>query len=270
MHLKKLTVQDIKLFEKLKQKKYRNREKKFLIEGMNLIEECIKSDYYKNKMEKIILREDAGSKSSENRLREIGYFRNVHTLDESRFKKISETVASQGIIGIVDMTESSIAETEISDKDRLIIVLENISDPGNLGTIIRNCYWFSVDKIIISKNSADIFNSKVIRSTQGALFHSKIKTDADIEAELEYLNRKNVSIFLTDLKAEKYCHEYDFSKFNKSAFVFGNESSGLSEKIIENKNYHKLKIKGFSSCESLNVAVSSGIILNEYKKSCPK
>jgi len=103
----------------------------------------------------------------------------------------------------------------------------------------------------------------------GALFNLNIRENVNVEKETEFYYSKNYNVYLTGLSADKFSDEADFKNDRGSVFVFGNESSGLSKKILDNKNYIKIKIRGYSNCESLNVAVSSGIILNEYKKSCP-
>ena len=98
---------------------------------------------------------------------------------EKNFDKISDTVNPQGIIAVVKKPEHA-SRMHNSEKNKLIIALDNINDPGNLGTIIRSCYWFNVDKILISRNSVDLYNSKVIRASQGAIFHTDITNEGDL------------------------------------------------------------------------------------------
>lgn len=265
-----MTNQELKLYEKLKRKKFRIQEKKFLIEGYNLIEECLNSDYYKTNLIKIILREDISNEKVIKNLKSTSVIPEVINLSKNKFDKLSDTENPQGIIGVVKIPADNIDYNKKTGSEKLIVVLDNVNDPGNLGTIIRNCYWFNADKLIIGKNSADVYNSKVIRSSQGAIFHINFKFEADIERELENLFNASFGIFVTDLHADTFSDEMNYKEYDKCVFVFGNESAGVSEKILGNKNFNKIKIKGYSGCESLNVAVSTGIILNDYKKSCPE
>ena len=260
-----MTIADIKLIEKLKQKKYRDTENKFLIEGIHLIEECLKSDLYKKNLEKIIVRNDFENETAIENIKKANHFADIEFLDESKFSKLTETVTSQGIIGIVSKPVTDF-DTDKNNENLITVALENINDPGNLGTIIRSCHWFGVDEVIVSKNSADIYNSKVIRASQGSIFFINIKTETDIENELENYKKKDYEIMISDLKADKYLSETEFEKTKNYVIVFGSESNGVSEKISNNKSYEKFKIKGNSECESLNVGVAVGIVLNEFRK----
>lgn len=264
-----LTKEKLKLIHKLNQKKFRQKEKKFLIEGINLIEECIKSPYFRNNLEMILIRDDCKNDKTVRKICSDADLPEIIVLKNSEFKKLTDTVNSQGIAGVVKIPENISTGTDLTSDKGLIVLLEGISDPGNLGTIMRNCYWFGVNELIVGKNSAEVFNPKVVRSSQGALFNLNIRDNADIENELIRLSENSFNVYLTDLNARLYSDEVNFSLHEKTAFVFGNESAGLSQKILSNKNYQKIKIRGFSNCESINVAVSTGIILNEYKKSCP-
>lgn len=263
-----LTKEKLKLISKLNQKKFRQMERKFVIEGFNLIEECIKSGFYRNNLEMIILREDVKYNNAVKKIFTDADYPEVFVLKKSEFKKLSNTVNSQGILGIVKFPEFNSERFEITSGKMLIVLLDGINDPGNLGTIIRNCYWFGVNELMIGKNSADVFNPKVVRSSQGALFNMRIRDNADIDKELLRLLENKFIIYITDLNAKQFSDEVNFRKHEKIAFVFGNESAGVSENLLHNENYNKIKIRGYSNCESLNVAVSTGIILNEYKKSC--
>lgn len=261
-----MTKNELKYYEKLKQKKFRDEENKFLIEGVHLIEECLKSESYKDNLEKIFVRENFSNSSSIEFIRSVNHYADIVIIDDIRFSKLTETVTSQGIIGVVSKPESSDKKTFVKEKGAVVVAAENINDPGNLGTIIRTCHWFGADELIISKNSADIFNSKVIRASQGSVFFVEIKTDADLENDLKEFKTADYEILVTDLKSQKSISEMDFSKEKNYVIVLGNESSGVSGIIKENKDYTKVKIDGFSGCESLNVSVTAGIILYEITK----
>jgi TrmH family RNA methyltransferase len=260
------TLNDVKYYAKLKLKKYRDREGKFLIEGIHLIEECLKSEKYRNNLEKIFVREDFQNDKAFEIIRSYNHIADIEIIDEIKFSKITETVTSQGLIGVVSKLSGEISKVTSEETSIIKVVLDSINDPGNLGTILRNCHWFGADEVIVGINSADIYNSKVLRSSQGAVFNLNISNETEIENELVNLKAKGFEIIITDLKAENYLSEFTIEKNKKFALVFGNEASGISENITVNKNYKHLKIKGFSDCESLNVSVTSGIFLYTFRK----
>ena len=257
---------DLKYFEKLKQKKYRDEENKFLIEGVHLIEECLKSDIYRSKLEKIFVREDFNNDKAFESIKNSDHYAEIDFIPVSKFSKLSETVNSQGIIGLISKPDVTINRAKKENENLIVIAIESINDPGNLGTIIRNCHWFGIDELIIGNNSVDVYNSKVIRSSQGALFFVNIKNEVDFQTELENYSSDNFEILVTDLNAEKHLTEIEIDKAKNYVIVFGGESTGVTESISGNENYSKMKIKGYTDCESLNVAVTSGIIMYEFRK----
>ncbi|MBZ0202921.1 MAG: RNA methyltransferase [Ignavibacteria bacterium] len=163
---------------------------------------------------------------------------------------------------------------ESNIKGDLVIALDRISDPGNLGTIIRTAYWFNVSTIILSKDSADPFNQKVLRSSQGGVFNTNIIEDADLLMELQNLKSKGYKIYLFTLDASnslsKLAESEEFCKSGeseKSVLVFGNESSGISEEILgSDDEFISIKIDGYTDSESLNIGISCGIALYEFRK----
>lgn len=257
---------DLKYYEKLKQKKYRDEENKFLIEGVHLIEECLKSELYRSKLEKILVREDFNNDKAFESIKHSDHYAEIDFIPVSKFSKLSETVNSQGIIGLVSKPVVASNKAKKDNSNYIIIGIESINDPGNLGTIIRNCHWFGIDELIIGNNSVDVYNSKVIRSSQGALFFVNIKNEVDFKTELENYRSDNFEILVTDLNAGNHLSEIKIDKTQNYLIVFGGESTGVSAGISGNTNYSKMKIKGFSDCESLNVAVTSGIIMYEFSK----
>ncbi len=253
-----MTANELKYYQKLKQKKFRESEDKFLIEGVHLIEECLNSKYYSSSLEKVFIREDFDIDLLIKKFGSIQF----EILEEKKFNHLSETVSSQGLIGVV--FKQALIDNKSKDSS-LIVALDNINDPGNMGTIIRTCYWFNVGSVFISSNSVEIFNSKVIRSSQGAMFNLILRNNLDLPAELEIYYDNEFEIILTDPGSEKDISGMKFDANKKYIVVFGNEANGISETILRNKNYRKVKIKKFNRCDSLNVAVSAGIILNEIK-----
>ncbi len=257
-----MTKNQIKNIQKLKQKKYRLLEKKFIIEGSHLIEECIKSSIFKELVDFIIIQKNFKNTGLIDKLNRYKY--KLEYVEPKTFNKISDTENPEGIIGIINMP-GEIREENL--KDDVIICLDCINDPGNLGTILRTCWWFGIKKVIISKDSSDIYNPKVLRASQGAIFNISIKTDINLNEYLEYLYKENYLIYLTTLNTENLLTKEKFRGDKKYAIVFGNEVKGISKTLLGNNNYKTIKINSFTNCESLNVSVAAGIILSYLKLS---
>jgi RNA methyltransferase, TrmH family len=252
-----LNNETLKNYIKLKQKKYRDESGQFLIEGLHLVEECLKSKFYKKNIEMIFIRKDFSDENIMNKLRGI----ETEILSEFDFSRLSETENPQGIIGLVNKSEHMPAQN-----NKIICALDNLNDPGNLGTIFRLCWWFGIDNILISRNSVDIFNSKVIRASQGAMFNLIIREKVDLPSELINLSNNNYEVLITDLKTKSTLHDYKFGKEKNYILVFGNEANGISPEIRNVQEFTKIKIDSYTNCESLNVASSAAIIFYELRK----
>ena len=254
-----LSKNGLKYYSSLRQKKIREDEGKFLIEGFHLLEECLRSSYF---LECVMVSESVSFEKNSKLLSELEKKKiTVHYLKESHFNKLADTENSQGIAAAVLTKQDKYYESLY--KSGLIIALDKINDPGNMGTIIRTAYWFGVDSVIISEDSVDIYNPKVLRSTQGALFHIDIYNDVNLLKTLENLKKHGLSIYLLDAKAEKNIG--GITPGDKTILVFGNEAGGISEDIL-NKGYERVKIKGFTNCESLNVSAACAIALYEFTR----
>lgn len=189
----------------------------------------------------------------------------VEPLPEKLFNKLTDTESSQGIVGVVKHPKVKQGGKEPG----IILALDKINDPGNLGTIIRTAYWFGVPEILLSSNSADPYNPKVIRATQGGIFHTQIFEDADLLSEFKKLKANGYEIYLFTLDAKQTLSQILKSdksdKSDKSVIVFGSEAHGISEELL-NADFEKVKIEGYSGSESLNVAIAAGIALYEFRK----
>ena len=258
-----MSIFSYKYYEKLKQKKYRREIKKFLIEGDNLVFECLESERYRDSIEAVFVRRDYENGTLLKKIyTEIPNVR-VEDLTESVFNKLSETVSPQGIIACVRNIETP--EINGSFNSDLIIALDNINDPGNLGTIIRTCYWFGVKEILLGNDTVDHLNPKVIRASQGAVFHTDLYRTEDLKESLLEIESKDRHVYLMDVDSEMNISDIGIDTLNKCVLVFGNESNGISREISSENKFKSMKIKGYSECESLNVAVSAGIAIYEFR-----
>lgn len=242
MTITSLNNPTIKEISKLKNKKYRDLTNTYLAEGEHLVEEAYKN----NILTKIILLEDTI----------CNYDIEKIYVTKEVMKKLTELDTPNKIIGIVKKN----TPLPIGNK---ILILDNIQDPGNLGTIIRSSVAFDIDTIVLSPNTVDIYNPKVIRSTQGMIFYTNIIT-LELKEFINEIKTKNYTIFGTNVRNGKNIKEITLPE--KFALVLGNEGQGVS-KEIESLCDDNIYIKMSSKCESLNVSVATSILLYEvYNK----
>ena len=147
-------------------------------------------------------------------------------------------------------------------KGNHILALDNIQDPGNLGTIIRSAVAFNIDTIILSQNTVDLYNSKVLRSTQGMIFNINIVV-SDLEKEIKELKNKNYKILTTKVDGGKLIKNIE--KKEKFVIIIGNEGNGVSEQLQQLSDEY-IYIKMNEKCESLNAAIATSIILYELSR----
>ena len=235
----------VKYWVSLKDKKNRDINKEYIIEGEHLVLEAYKNGYLKT----VIYCNNLNLK-----------FNNIETIEVSRnvIEKISSIPSPQNIIGIASYFNE--LNTDIDDK---IIILDGVQDPGNAGTIVRNSLAFSYNLVFFSNNSVDIYNSKFIRATQGYFYSLKIirgdiinfchkLIDNDYDIITTYLDDSSIDINKTTPK-EKY------------ALIFGNEGQGVSKEILDIST-KKVIINMNKKVDSLNVAVASGIVMFQFSK----
>jgi RNA methyltransferase, TrmH family len=251
-----ITKNELKYYASLNQKKFRRLEKKFLVEGEKIVYEGISSGF---PCEIVLATNDfiEGNDKLRNVIKQR-YIR-LEVIKNQDFEKISDTKSPQGIAAVFEARENKFEHDKIT-KENLIVYLDNISDPGNAGTILRTCDWFGVKSVLLSRNSADHLNPKVIRSSMGSIFHLNILENAD--KYLQLLKEKGFKIISSDLDGKNI---FKFNKAGKSILVLSNESSGPSPEIIMMAE-EKITIPGKGKAESLNVASAAAIILAQFTK----
>ncbi len=226
---------------KLTESKYRKKSGTFLIEGEHLVCEAIKH----NRLKTLILKEN-----SQTSIR----FSKELILNEKCFNQLSQTVSSNTVMG-----ECTI-ENRYNEVSKRILMCERIQDPGNMGTLIRSACAFGFDQIICTPDCVDIYNEKVIRSTQGALFQIPIQTQ-DID-ELKSYKEKGYTIYGTGFK-DSIALENVKKEF-PCVILLGNEGQGLSEKALSlSSSILSIEMHDF---DSLNVAVAGGILMYAFRK----
>ncbi len=234
---------EIKLITSLHQKKYRIKHGLFVAEGAKLIADLFHSNL---KLKYFFAQEGTlpGLPSPE-------------YLSEKELQKMSALKNTNGWLAVFQIPD----EETIPDDD-LIVVLDTVRDPGNLGTIIRLCDWFGVKHLVCSEDTVDSFNPKVVQSTMGSIARVTIHYTSIVE----FLTTTKLPIFGAVLEGDNV---YKTSLPEAAVLVMGSEANGISESILTKLN-HRITIPNFrksEGAESLNVATATGILLNEFRRS---
>ena len=245
---------ELKYYSSLLIKKFRNSENKFLAEGKKIVSEGLNSQL---RCELIFVNHEFAGSETEfmKELKSSGIPAEI--LKNSDFIRLSDTRSPQGIAAVFNKKKFEF-DREFDTKTSHVVLLENISDPGNLGTIIRNCDWFGIKEIITDRNCADIYNPKVIRASAGSVFHVKIFEDADASGILPVLKSSGYSILCADTEGENI---FELENVKKSVLIFANEANGPTAHIL-NYTDTKVTIPRIGKAESLNVASASAVILS--------
>ena len=248
----------IKHVKKLKDKKYRDKSNEYVIEGIKLIKEALQE---KAQINQIVICEDCEKSGilSDDLKYEIAKQECIY-VPQNIFKTISEVSTPQGILAIVQKNNVEAQSSEIDYNEDIIIALDDIQDPGNLGTILRTVDSVGLKQILVSKGTADSYNQKVVRSTMGAIFRVKIIECENLSETLKQVKKHKYEVLATSLQTTNSIYDIDY---NKKVIVIGNEANGVSKEILDLADV-KVKIPMLGKTESLNASVATGIMLYEY------
>ena len=245
----------IKHIRKIKKKKYRDEFNEYVIEGVKIVEEAIKENV---KIKQVIVCNDT-TKTYEiptHIMLEIAKYDCIYVTDKI-FNLITQVTNPQGIMAIIEKNNEN---NEIDYSQEIIVALDDVQDPGNLGTILRTVDSIGLNQIVVSKGTADAFNSKVVRSTMGAIFRIKIIEKEDLIKTIKDMRKHHFKLLVTSLQTENSIYDIDFYK---KIIVIGNEANGVSKEIQEIAD-EKAKIPMLGRTESLNASVAAGIVMYEY------
>jgi rRNA methylases len=237
----------IKQLIKLKQKKYRDETQTFLIEGYHLVEEALKM----NCVSLLIKSEDCFDSID---------FKDKLIVSTAIIEKLSFSKKPQPVMALCHYLDFDI-DYSLAQK---ILILDDVQDPGNVGTLIRTALAFNYDGILISNKNADIYNDKVIRSTQGAIFKIPI-IKTNLIKEINLLKEFNFNIIGTSLNKSILLDELKLNNTQKLVVILGNEGSGISQEVLKKVDI-SIKIPISKQVESLNVAVAGAIVLYHLNK----
>ncbi|UMB62085.1 RNA methyltransferase [Lutibacter sp. A80] len=238
-----LSKNQLKLITSLRKKKYRVTTNLFIAEGIKVVNEFLGSKF---ELEHLFCVDDTDFTNHEN----------VTVISESDLKKASSLATPNNVIAIFKIPVSNFIE-----KEGLVLALDAINDPGNLGTIIRLCDWFGIDQLICSKDTVDCYNAKVVQASMGSLtrvgvFYTDLK---------DYLSNTNKAKYATLMNGENV---YKTTLPKDAVLVMGNEANGISTPILKLLD-NAISIPRFGSLqqtESLNVATATAILLSEFKR----
>lgn len=245
-----LSRNEIKLIKSLQNKKEREEQRLFVAEGAKLCEELMTAPNFR--IDRIFYTESV-EPVSEQKTEWI-------KISASDMERISGLVNPPGILAVVHFPNS--LRDQLATDENFMLALDDIKDPGNLGTILRTADWFGIKTVYASLNSVDLFNPKVIQASMGAVFRIHYQT-TDLNTELNKLKSLGYKILGADMKGESL---YSFRFPQKSVLVMGSESHGLSKEVSSLLD-SRITIPSFGQTESLNVGVAAAIIISHVKNS---
>lgn len=238
----------VKEWKKLHTKKGRDQAKMFLVEGKHLVEEALK---YHIEIEEILVSErlDVPREWDVSNV-------SITYVTEKVLKELSETETPQGIIAICKQSEA-----DKTHKFDTLLLVDRVQDPGNLGAIIRTADATGISAVIIGEGSADLYNGKTVRATQGSIFHLPI-WKGDLMEWINICKQENITVYGTSLQGAKSYTSVESDK--RFALIVGNEGAGVSKELLEHTKQN-LFIPIYGKAESLNVVVATGILLYHLK-----
>ena len=240
-----ISKNQLKLITSLSQKKYQQKHQLFIAEGIKVVQEIVNAAF---SVERIFCTDDFSITISEDKITRIS---------DADLKKISNLKTPNKVLGLFKIPDEDSIKNE-----GLILALDTLNDPGNLGTIIRLCDWFGITQLICSKETVDCYNQKVVQASMGSLTRVSIRY-IDLE---EYLQETNLPTFIADMDGENV---YKINLPKEGILILGNEANGLSENI-KTLVKNKISIPRFGEIqqtESLNVATATAILLSEFRRS---
>lgn len=237
--------------------KERRKDEVFVVEGAKMFEEAPVDWIVKAYVTESFLQKYA-SKEVEAKLKQVPF----ETVSEDVFSKMSDTKTPQGILCVMKWPQYSL-EDITRDSKGVYVLLEDIQDPGNLGTIIRTGEGAGISGIIMTRETVDIFNPKVIRATMGSVYRVPFIYVDSMQEAITMLQQKDIKVYAAHLKGECYYDAYDYT--TGSAFLIGNEGNGLKKTTADLANVY-VKIPMSGKVESLNAAIATSLFMYEAKR----
>ena len=240
----------------------RHKDKVFVVEGTKMYQEAPEStirEVYVSRGYMERLRQADGAEHGNERLSDKLAGTGYEEVADEVFAKMSDTRTPQGILAVIEQPKYEL-NLLLAEENPLFVILENIQDPGNLGTILRTGEGAGVTGVIMSDNTVDIFNPKVIRSTMGSIFRVPFLYEANLSRVMERFREAGIAAYAAHLQGKVY---YDGGSFRgPTAFLIGNEGNGLTEELAgAADSYLKIPMEG--AVESLNAGVAAALLMYE-------
>ncbi len=246
--MEKLSINKLKWIRNLHSKKFRDSEGYFIAEGEKILAEIL--EFAPASIFLIVCTQESLEK-----IKQRDPF-DIFIASPSEFERVSLLKSPQGILVVL---KNTLSEEKLLDQNKSTLVLDNIQDPGNLGTILRTADWFGINQIYCSENTVDCFNPRVVQASMGSLFRLTINY-GDLS---EFFSKQTLPIYGALLEGES-CFKVKIKE--NAILIIGNEGSGISKEIIT-KIQHPITIPRTGNGESLNVAVACGVLLSQWRKS---
>ncbi|HET8828841.1 MAG TPA: RNA methyltransferase [Pelobium sp.] len=243
-----ISKSQISLIKSLHQKKYRKEHQLFIVEGFKAISEFISSDFVINS---IFCTPEFSAKVAI-----LSNKQKVYEVSINELQKISTLQTPQGILAVVEMPKNK--KITCTDIEEMVLVLDGVQDPGNLGTIIRTADWFGIKQLICSEDCVEVYNPKVVQATMGSLIRVKVA----YQPLAELLSKSDLPKYGTLLKGENI---FNTKWETKGFLILGSEGKGISDEILELIT-HPVTIPGGKHTESLNVAIAGAICCAEMSR----
>jgi len=252
-----ISKNDLQYYSSLLKKKHRKAENKFIVEGNKSVLEGINS---KNECEIVFVTHKFSKENHQTIAEIVKKKKKIEILKQNEFLKIADTETPQGIAAVFIKPDFK-PQTNLLLNESIVVLLDNISDPGNLGTILRNCDWFGIKNILLSETIVDYTNPKVIRSSMGSVFHLNLYENVN-ENQLNKLKEQKFEILCADTTGENI---FNYKSDKKKIVILSSESHGPSKEIEEISD-KKISIPKLGNAESLNVASASAVLLAQLTK----
>jgi RNA methyltransferase, TrmH family len=256
-----VTKRHLRELKDLGKKKAREEQGRFLVEGLRMAEEAAESDF--QILEVLSTEACAGTVPGQTVLNK---FRRKNplfsTISERDLASISDTVTAQGVIAVVSVRKFELESMLQPTQRSLIVGLDAVADPGNLGSMIRTCDWFGVNGVVIGQGSVELYNPKVLRSSMGGIFRLPIVEDAVLLSIIDRLKNSGYTIYVADADGEAFAEELQYA--DRAFVIMGNEARGASASLKHAAN-HRVAIRRYGLAESLNVGVACGVVLSAIR-----
>ena len=258
-----LTRAKLRELRTLGQKKARIEQGKFLIEGLRMLQEAVESDAA---IIEVVHTEAFGEdQAGKSLLHKLGTkTRNIVKVTARELGAISDTEHAQGIVAVARQRLFTVESVlQGTNGTSVIVALDAVSDPGNLGSMIRTCDWFGVHGILLGRNSVELHNPKVVRATMGGLFHLSVVEDVDLLLAVSKAKALGYRVYVTDAGGETHFDRVQYAQ--RALIIFGNEAWGVSDQLKQLAD-ERVAIRRYGAAESLNVGVACGIVLSSLHR----